>query len=63
VASQRSSPDVRDAALSFGGLVFNPLRKSFITGRDSAYLISDVRVMYAVSAGKDLFGERPPATC
>jgi len=63
VASQRSSPYARDTALSLGGLVFNPLRKSFITGGDSAYLISDVRVMYAVSAGKDLFGEHPPAIC
>jgi len=57
------APGVRGAALSFAGLVFNQLRQSLVTGGDCAYLLPDVRVMYAVSSGKDLFGERQKATC
>jgi len=54
---------VRGAALSFAGLVFNQLRQSLIAGGDYEFLLPDVRVMYAVSTGKDLFGERQKATC
>jgi hypothetical protein len=54
---------VRDVAQSFAGLVFDQLSHSLVTGADCAYLLPDVRVMYTVSSGKDLIGERQQAAC